>query len=175
MALPKDIPTLQAKGNGNYTHPDNVFCSSPRLSSFVSCDTAPALRPVKTDHLSVVYELDVQPPLIDFTPQPMWRKTDWDKFRGALVLALVDVPVNAAYETRGSVDGAIAAVHDAIQRCVDEHVPPSRPSPHQKRWWTPLLTQLKHESQRVVQLIPTQDDARASRSQRSPCSQEQVC
>ena len=27
MALPKDIPTLQAFGTGNYTRPDNVFCS----------------------------------------------------------------------------------------------------------------------------------------------------
>ena len=28
MILPKDIPTLQAFGTGNYTRPDNVFCSA---------------------------------------------------------------------------------------------------------------------------------------------------
>ncbi|KAJ7143838.1 hypothetical protein C8R44DRAFT_602530 [Mycena epipterygia] len=68
MALPRDIPTLKAS-SGNYTRVDNVFCTSPLLSSFMSCDTAPALRPPKADHMPVVYELDVQPTITVHNPQ----------------------------------------------------------------------------------------------------------
>ncbi|KAJ7667112.1 hypothetical protein B0H17DRAFT_844022, partial [Mycena rosella] len=134
----------------NYTHPDNVFCSSPLLSSFVTCNTAPALRPEKTDHLPVIYELDVRPNVVEHVPRPMWRKTEWDEFRATLFIELSGVLLRASYATREEVDDAIAAVHDAIQTCVDAHVQMSKPSPYRKRWWTDALAVLKRESQRAL-------------------------
>ena len=43
MILPKDIPTLEAKATKNWTHPDNVFCSTGAEGLVVSCDTNPCL------------------------------------------------------------------------------------------------------------------------------------
>ncbi|KAJ6627685.1 hypothetical protein B0H10DRAFT_1655733, partial [Mycena sp. CBHHK59/15] len=149
MVLPRDIPTLRAS-SGNYTCPDNVFCSSPLLSSFISCDTAPHLRPTKTDHMPVLYELDIQTKTVEPVPRPLWRQTVWDEFRGSLYQALQGVPRRDSYTTREEVDEAIAALDRAIQACVDEHVPMSKPSPYQKRWWTVALGELKRDSQRVL-------------------------
>ncbi|KAJ7653537.1 Endonuclease/exonuclease/phosphatase [Mycena polygramma] len=45
MPLPRDIPTLRAKGTGNLTRPDNVFCSENFLPFFISCNAYPARTP----------------------------------------------------------------------------------------------------------------------------------
>jgi hypothetical protein len=68
MLLPKDTPTLLAKASKNHTRPDNVFCSSDIFDAFISCNTAPAQRPGKTDHYPIISSLDIAPDLEDFCP-----------------------------------------------------------------------------------------------------------
>ena len=51
MALPKDIPTLEACSTKNHTRLDNVFCSMGLHKQFISCNTYPHWRPQKTDHM----------------------------------------------------------------------------------------------------------------------------
>lgn len=41
MALPKDIPSLEAMNIKNYTRPDNVLYLSELLDAFIKCTTAP--------------------------------------------------------------------------------------------------------------------------------------
>ena len=53
MALPAGIPTIKAFRTGNYSCPDNVFCSTDLLPSFTECNTYPHLKPARTDHLPV--------------------------------------------------------------------------------------------------------------------------
>jgi Endonuclease-reverse transcriptase len=45
MALPKDIPTLEAMKMKNYTRPDNVFCTSELMDAVLNCNTKPEARP----------------------------------------------------------------------------------------------------------------------------------
>lgn len=70
MALPKDIPTLEALNTKNYTRPDNVFCSAELTGSFVSCNTNPSACPPRTDHLPIISVLDTELPASTPTPLP---------------------------------------------------------------------------------------------------------
>ena len=45
MALLAGIPTLQTFHTGNFSHPDNIFCSADLLPSFVECNMHPHLKP----------------------------------------------------------------------------------------------------------------------------------
>ena len=38
MALPEDIPTLEANSIGNHTHPDNVFCTAHIIKAITTCN-----------------------------------------------------------------------------------------------------------------------------------------
>jgi len=51
MALPKNMPTLQALSMGNYMRPDNVFISTPLINHIMKCCTAPGERPARSDHI----------------------------------------------------------------------------------------------------------------------------
>jgi len=41
MVLPAGLPTLQTFRSGNFSRPDNVFCSANLLPTFVECDMKP--------------------------------------------------------------------------------------------------------------------------------------
>ena len=58
MALPPQIPTLQAFSTGNWTRPDNVWCSSHTADLFTKCDTNPQSRGPNTDHVPIHMSLD---------------------------------------------------------------------------------------------------------------------
>ena len=61
MALPKDIPTLEASSTKNYTWVDNVFCSAMLLNTFIVCNTDPQQCLQKTDHMPVLSCLEIMP------------------------------------------------------------------------------------------------------------------
>ena len=44
MTLPPNLPTLRALSTGNWTRPDNVWCTSHSLDLFISCITNPGLH-----------------------------------------------------------------------------------------------------------------------------------
>ena len=62
QALPSGIPTLEALNSGNWTHPDNVWCTGTSIDLINKCDVAPELRPPRTDHLPITTEISVDPP-----------------------------------------------------------------------------------------------------------------
>ena len=79
MALPKDIPTLEAMATKNWTWPDNVFCSANMEPLLVSCMTHPHLRGPGTDHVPILTMLEfpvkciivmVYPPVLHVPPNP---------------------------------------------------------------------------------------------------------
>ena len=92
MALPKDVPTLEAKATKNLTCPDNVFCSTGLLEHFVTCNTEPAWWPIKTDHFPIISIIDITPSSKDFTPQPIYKETEWNDFRESLKVELGQIP-----------------------------------------------------------------------------------
>ena len=61
MALPEDIPTLEANSTGNHTRPDNVFCTAHLIEAITTCSVRPDLRPANTDHYPIITELNLSP------------------------------------------------------------------------------------------------------------------
>ena len=59
MALPNDIPTLQALATGNHTRPENAFISSQIMGYITKCTTLPDERPERSDHIPVITEIDI--------------------------------------------------------------------------------------------------------------------
>jgi endonuclease/exonuclease/phosphatase family metal-dependent hydrolase len=59
MLLPQGIPTLQAMATKNYMWTDNVFISNEIMDTCSRCTTLTQHRPPKTDHLPVVWDLDL--------------------------------------------------------------------------------------------------------------------
>ena len=88
MALPKDIPTLEACTTKNFMRVNNIFCSAVLFDTFVSCNTFPHLRPQKTDHLPIISILEIEPERIAHNDKYNFRLTDWDKFRKTLEINL---------------------------------------------------------------------------------------
>src|SRR5258706_6348985 len=59
MALPHDIPTLEARNSGNWTQLDNIWRNTDSPSSFISCNIDPTIRPALTDHLPIMSVIDL--------------------------------------------------------------------------------------------------------------------
>ncbi|KAJ6584408.1 hypothetical protein B0H19DRAFT_862146, partial [Mycena capillaripes] len=143
MALPQDIPTLHHFRTKNFSRPDNVFCSPALLPAYISCTTAPEWKPESTDHFPIIQVLDVQHAVTDHQPVPMYRKTDWSDYRGALMKRLIHLNRCERYETVEEVERAIRELGEAIQATTDKIVPMSKPTPYMKRWYTEAMGELR--------------------------------
>ena len=67
MALPKDLPTVEAQTTKNWTRPDNVFLSPNAIDVLVKCTTVPEERGPCTDHVPIDTVLDLP---VNRTPPP---------------------------------------------------------------------------------------------------------
>ena len=77
MALPKDIPTLEACATKNFTRVDNVFCSAELYNLFISCNRFPQWRPQKTDHMPIISVLEMEPERSVHVDKFNFKMTDW--------------------------------------------------------------------------------------------------
>ncbi|KAJ7641359.1 hypothetical protein FB45DRAFT_681223, partial [Roridomyces roridus] len=152
MPLPHGVPTLCAKGTGNLTRPDNVFCSKDFLDYFVSCNAYPERTPGKTDHFPIVMEADLVPPKRVVEERRDWRRTDWKEFGKMLAEELEGIPEAEGYGGAEEVVAAVEALDAVVWRCVGKHVPLSKISPHSKRWWNGELKAQKDAKQKLAQL-----------------------
>ena len=93
MALPPNRPTLRAHSTGNWTRPDNVWCTSHTSDLIINCDTNPGLQGPNTDHLPILTTLDM--PLVRNTPRPTrnFHAADWAKFTDHLTNLLNASPL----------------------------------------------------------------------------------
>ena len=143
MALPKDIPTLEALCTKNYTRPDNVFCSSSLADSFLECNTHPEARPPHTNHLPIISILDIKLPMSIPAPKRNFRKTNWKDFRKSLEQKLDRLPPAATIHNVQSFNSSLSALTHAIKETIREEVPETRPTPFPKWWWTQDLAATK--------------------------------
>ncbi|KIK35157.1 hypothetical protein CY34DRAFT_17202 [Suillus luteus UH-Slu-Lm8-n1] len=90
--LPCGIPTLQANATGNWTRPDNVLGTEGTLDAVITCNTEPAKRGPKTDHLPILLTLELAVARQDDVPRPNWREVDWEAFGEALSAMLAPTP-----------------------------------------------------------------------------------
>jgi len=133
QALPKDKPTLQSTNTGNWTCPDNVFCTDHTLDSFIICDTAPRLRAPKTDHVPILSTLDLDIPRATVTTSYNYRDVDWEKFSTHIEERLQRIPPPQPIIDLDSFRTAAKDLATALHDVIEDQVPKSRPNPHAKR------------------------------------------
>jgi ribonuclease HI/exonuclease III len=150
MALPKDIPTLEACATKNFTRVDNVFCSAELVDTFVSCDTFPQWRPQKTDHMPIISVLEIEPERIAHVGKHNFKLTDWEEFRKSLGDELEAVEDTDEITTEDQFYARIAQVDKAIKTAIRKHVPLTRLSPYSKRWWNKELTGMKRDKEKLA-------------------------
>ena len=150
MALPKDIPTLEACATKNFTRVDNIFCSADLLDTFISCNTYPQLRPQKTDHMPVISVLELEPERTILVDKHNYKMTDWEEFRETLGGRLEELGDVGEITSLAQFHNKIAQLDDAIKVTVQEHVPLTRLSPYTKRWWNKGLSELKKGKEKLA-------------------------
>ncbi|KAJ7768443.1 hypothetical protein B0H16DRAFT_1218508, partial [Mycena metata] len=149
MALPRDIPTLKAKGTGNLTRPDNVFCSADLLNHFVSCDVFHTRVIGTTDHYPIVSVLDVEPPVVKVQERWNWREANWEEMNKMLGEELERLGLREAYTSAAEVLQDISKLDESIWRCVKVHVLLTKIAPFSKRWWTSELETARREKEKL--------------------------
>jgi hypothetical protein len=73
MALPTDIPTLEAMATKNWTQPENIFCSENTEEMVTICNTDPRLRGSGTDHMPILTTLELPASKKKISPACNWR------------------------------------------------------------------------------------------------------
>ena len=151
MPLPPNIPTLQALSTGNWTRPDNVWCSNHSTDLFTQCNTNPGLRGPNTDHLPILSTLEL--PTTRNIPKPSrnFRTTDWKEFANHLMTLLpTEEPkrLTSTAEFREALD----SINNALKSTVEAVVPINKPFPSTKRWWTHELNDLRKKKNRLANL-----------------------
>ncbi|KAJ7171591.1 hypothetical protein C8R43DRAFT_858444, partial [Mycena crocata] len=149
MPLPQGMPTLRAFATGNFTRPDNVFCSASLHPAFIRCETLPGSL-VNTDHYAIIQELDVDAVAVEFVPRPMYKKTDWNKYREDLLMELLQLERRDHFDSVKEVEDAIRDLEDAIRRVTERHVEMSKPSPYTKGWFGDGLKLMKRNAERLL-------------------------
>ena len=132
MALPAGIPTLEALSSGSWTRPDNVWCSSSAINLTIKCETDPALRPPKTDHLPIVTEIDSK---ITRTPESnkrCFKNADWTLFREKLTEISQDTTFIREPMNSNDLDTLLDQITNTVTKAVEDSVPIVKPSPYMK-------------------------------------------
>ena len=149
QALPKDLPTLVSSSTGNWTRPDNVFCTDHSLVTVISCTTDPSQRGPKTDHVPILTKLDLEITLAPESGTKNYRDVNWEEFEEELEKLLAQLPPPSPIATEEEFQQITRNLDTTLRKVVDEHVPNSRPCPHTRRWWTKELTELKRKANRL--------------------------
>ena len=145
QALPKDLPTLQSSSTGNWTWPNNVFCTEHTSEYLTLCNTDPDNRGPNTDHLPILTKFDMTVTAVPLVPMLNYRETNWKKFNGKLKAELGQLGPPAVLATRDEFQTTAKDLKAILSKVVLEEVPVTRPHPHNKRWWTKDLTKFRND------------------------------
>ncbi|KDR73224.1 hypothetical protein GALMADRAFT_1341572, partial [Galerina marginata CBS 339.88] len=152
MALPKDIPTLEAFGTKNHTRVNNVFCTEALLDQFIKCDIDSDQRPHLTDHFPIISVIDMDPVTVEHIPRRNYRATDWEAFTEHLKEGLEAMEAPREFEEGevAEMEEARRSLEEVVQKSITQHVPMSKPTPYSKRWWTKDLAKAKAAAQKLA-------------------------
>jgi hypothetical protein len=149
MALPGQIPTLRAMGNGNFTRVDNVFISDTLYDTLIKCNAHPQDLPPNTDHFSIETEMDIEAPPVQEVRWRNFRAVDWEDFNNTLQDKMRRIsPPTKIYST-AEFRRRVKEFNEAVTQTIEEKVPFSRPCPHSKRWWNKELRQMRQETRKI--------------------------
>ena len=149
MSLPQGIPMLQAMATGNWTRPDNVFCTENTIEHIVSCDTSPHQRGPGTDHVPIQTVINLPTEQKGLPPSYNFRMVDWEVFNEELAARIAEIPEPTAILSEEQLSRAIEDLTATLQDVIRTTVPLSKPCPHTKRWWNMELDKLKKSTNKL--------------------------
>ncbi|KIK77983.1 hypothetical protein PAXRUDRAFT_165220 [Paxillus rubicundulus Ve08.2h10] len=135
MAVPKDLPMLEALLTKNGTRPDNMFCLDNTTESIASCHTEPALRGPLTDHVPILTVLGLEVQCTSIKHTQNFKEIDWKEFKKMLKNKLIKYPFPQPIITEVESQVTAEGLTRAIVETIEEVIPMSHPSPHVKHWW----------------------------------------
>ena len=153
QALPKGLPMLQSSSTGNWTRPDNIFCSDQSIEALTFCTTDLDQRGPKTDHVPILTHIDLEIPPAPDSDFRNYHKVDWGEFNMHLNDWLSALEPLNQIETEEEFQRLAHGLDEAIRDTVESCVPKTKPSPHSRRWWSKELTQMKKDSTRLNRIL----------------------
>ena len=161
MALCPGVNTLESTSSKNYTRPDNVWVSDTIRDNIIKCDVLPSERPICTDHLPIITTIDISPTRTSPPSRYNWRKVEWDNLTKDLKAELDKLPIPHTLRSVNEFKTSLKNFEDTLNRVIEKHVPTTKPSPYQKRWWSPALkkkrTEVRKIARKVYQLVQRHD------------------
>ena len=152
LALPAGLPTHIHNVTKCWTRLDHVFISDHSLDTVISCNTHPEYRGIKTDHLPIVTELDLETTATKDVPMYNFREVDWEDFRKSLSTRLSELPHATTITSQGQLDEACKDLTAVIQRTIHGEVPIIEICSKSKRWWMKELTGLRKRANKLGRL-----------------------
>ena len=152
LALPAGTPTHIHNVTKRWTRLDHVFISDHSINNIISCSTCPEYRGIKTDHLPIVTELDLEIAATNEAPMHNFRDVDWEEFRKSLLSRLNGIPRVATINNQRQMDEACKDLTTAIQQTIHGEVPIVEICSKSKRWWTKELTGLRKRANKLGRL-----------------------
>jgi ribonuclease HI len=153
MALRPGVNTLESTSSKNYTRPDNVWVSDSLRENIIKCDVLPAERPICTDHLPIITILDISLSRSSPPPRHNWRKIVWEDLTKDLKTELDKLPTPHVLRSTDEFKTSLKDFEDTLSRVIDKHVPLTKPSPYQKRWWSPALKKKRTEVRKLARKV----------------------
>ncbi|EIN10249.1 hypothetical protein PUNSTDRAFT_26547, partial [Punctularia strigosozonata HHB-11173 SS5] len=141
MLLPHGVPTLEAMATKNFTRPDNVFLSDSLMDRCAKCTTAPGQRPPKTDHIPIIWDIELSLKRKEYRPRLAWALVDWEEYREKLEKRLEPHPYPEEIENIEEFQEVLTTLQKAIQETTDECVQRHKIVPYTKRWWNKDLNE----------------------------------
>jgi len=132
---------------------DLVWANGNASAKMVKCGIA-ANHDQGSDHLPIETLLvgdseTTRPPDI---PSFNYEKTDWEQFTKSLHQSLPQVPHQHVLWSTAAIDRYAEQLTTAVTSAIMQSTPYRKPSPHSKRWWTPELTELRRQANRMRNL-----------------------
>jgi ribonuclease HI/exonuclease III len=139
-ALPQGTATFRNWGNDQQTTIDLMLISSELQQRIQACKTHEVNH--GSDHSAIFLTLNH----IHKWSVPQQRRSyhmaDWDKIRQEVRQQLQEAP---PLYSASELDQAAEQLETTVQRVLQHAIPPPKPFPYAKRWWTYELTQLRRE------------------------------
>jgi len=117
MALPKNIPTLEARHGRRWTRLDNVWRNTDSESKILACEVQGNLRPVNTDHLPIITTLDLSFYPTNPDTHFNFKQADWDKFENMVKDKMENSPLlnSPAFNTEQELEDAVNKLFKILQ------------------------------------------------------------
>ena len=149
MTLLKDKPTLQALSTDNHTRTDNIYISSLMVGRMIRCLMLPEERPVRTDYILTVTEVDLS--LEEKTESPClnFRLVDRKQVREMLASRIEGMNTREEVNTLGELQLRVEELTHTVTG-VKDCIPKVTLIPHQKQWWSPMLMAKRMELCRLI-------------------------